>query len=192
MIKTKKLISGMFLTLCLVLSLVVLSTFNNNAAFAEEIENEGMELNLEFVGGGKLQASATAKQGYVYQYWIKTKLVTDESSNLANEQYIWQCLTDHDGSATKLIDVTANDVDQYGRYNVIVRIKEGSEIIDVIYRSYAKAGISEVRVNDETVNGEIIVSKNSVAKIQILSDSDVNQYSLYLRKYRYRLFQRNR
>jgi len=183
MIRTKKLLIAMLITAFMAAVMFLATNTGNSYASQDVIRPHNPAQALKLTTGfsdEKLQVSTTPNAGYTYQYWIKTKVVTDNSANLANEQYIWQLAREFDSTATAQITVTENEIDQNGKYNVIVRVKDGATLVDEIYGSYSAAGISEVKVNGKAVQGDMIISGSSTVNVEIISNSDnVVNYALY-------------
>lgn len=180
MIKTKKILLTMLITALTVF--VMLLTLSMGSTFADVIRphNPSQELQLELeLSGDKLTASATEIEGYTYQYWIKTKVATDNSPNLAGRQFIWQLVSEYGGSSSAELTVGPDNVDEYGRYSVIVRIMDGETLVDEIYGTYSPASISEIRANGKAIEGELIVSKSGTVDINIMSAGNIETYLLY-------------
>ena len=183
MVRTKKILITMLITALMAAVTFLAANTSNSYALNDVIRphkpTQAIELSMGY-NGGILQVSTTANSNYSYQYWIKTKVATDLSDNLANEQFIWQMVRGfNDGNETANLTVTDNNKEN-GKYHVIVRVKEGTKLIDEIYGSYRAIGISEVKVDDKAAQGEIIISRSSTAKIEIISHyENVASYSLY-------------
>ena len=141
-------------------------------------EDQGLTLDIDFAEG-KLQVSTTAVEGYEYQYWIKSRVTTDNSPNLSTRQYIWKMVKEFDSENTASITVTSDDIDENGKYNVIVRIKDDSGLVDEIYGAYAAAGISMITIDGRAVQDEVIIEKGSAVTIGIVSEAEVSKYALY-------------
>jgi hypothetical protein len=109
--------------------------------------NDGA-LNVSVLGGSA---------GYMYQYWIKTKVIADSSSDIT--QYIWQIYgAGFVSQSAVTIPVTKNEVDEAGKYNVIVRVKdsaEGSYIVDELYGAFSLAAVGQPEINSIEIFGKI-------------------------------------
>jgi len=181
MVRTKKFLITMLITALMASVMFFVANIGNTFAAPQDVIRQNpnaLELELDIVNG-KLQATTTANSAYEYQYWIKTKVQTDLSDNLANEQFTWQMVRGFNGDHVANLTVS-EDNKENGKYHVIVRVKEGATLIDDIYGSYAAAGISEVKVEDKAVHGDMIISRNSTVKVEIISHSaNISKYALY-------------
>lgn len=161
----------------------VIRPYNPPQQMGVSASYEVNQLNLSTTGG---------TQGYTYQYWIKTKVSTDislnldeEPLNLAYEQFIWQIARAYDDDPAAEISVGAHHIDAQGRYNVIVRVKSGSEVIEEIYRAFAPADIGQpvitgIKVNNTFVKDDyLVVQKGSVNVVVYANLIEDITYSLY-------------
>lgn len=157
--------------------------FGLNSAYASVLttdQDTSLTLNVTYSPNQLSVSVSNGGAGYQYQYWIKTKVVTDGSSNLGSSGYIWQMYGQGfvDDSAAQ-IAVGANDIDENDSYNVIVRVKDGSEIVAELYKSFALAdvgqpAISSIELFGETYKGDdLIVDKKSRGPTQLFEEQVV-------------------
>lgn len=150
-------------------------------------END-LSLNVAYqeAGGPKLNISVSGGEPeYKYQYWLKTKIMTDEEANLGGYRYVWQVRQGFTLDSTKAIPVTEDDVDEDGNYNVIVRVMDGDDkLVDELYGCYYPYSVGKMVISEISINGRkaiddyFVVNKDTIANIEVKSSIGGN-YSLY-------------
>ena len=119
-------------------------------------ENIGLSALVQEENGQK-NLSLTVNNGFTgfkYQYWIKTKVITDKYlSNLGKERYIWQMFEPYSNNPSSNTDVDENYLVN-GSYEVIVRVKyENENVVKDIHGSYLPEDIGQVKINTVSVDG---------------------------------------
>jgi hypothetical protein len=100
----------------------------------------------------------TVKAPYVssdttYQFWIKQKIRADgNTSNLGKEGFIWKLFAPYQSDCSASVDVSSGDYLKDEKYEIIVKIKNGSSIKE-IYRSFDPAEAGQVKITSLKING---------------------------------------
>jgi len=147
----------------------------------------GLTVAYSTENGGSLDIEVTGEgiTDYAYQYWLKTKVSTDSSGNLEDSRYIWQMVIGYEeGSSSENIPITADNLDQNDKYNVIVRVKDGDVVIEELYGAYAAGDIGKpvitfITVDDKAVyEDDVIVNKDEAVTINVFANiaSDIALY----------------
>ena len=144
-----------------------------------------LSLNVAYVGNDLVMNVEQGLARYEYQYWISTKVTTD-IGNLNDSQYIWKLAREFNNSASAIIlNIGQDAVDESGKYNVIVRVKDGGNIIEEIYGAYApsdigKPVISSISVNDFVVNDKLtVIGKGTDCVVKVNANIEGLEYSVY-------------
>lgn len=177
---------GLFILFCVTLSWTainssaeVIDPYGNGQEFALSAQYADGKLILETTGGGEGE--------YQYQYWIKKKVDTDSGDSSLKQQYIWQLVGEGfspANTAEVVIVYTEGEteynltdiyLDESGKFNVIVKIKDGSEVVDELYSAYApedvgKPIITLVEIDGRPVFDDYVVVKKSALDVKITSN----------------------
>jgi len=177
----------MFIFALSMLGVNALKMPNVNAAVIKPYPDNTMGLTVDYDRtDSELDITVTNGDGYQFQYWLKTKVATDNSGdpNKNKSQYIWQMVKGYlESSSSESIPVTADNLDEDERFNVIVRVKNGM-VIEELYGAYTLSDlgvpvISFIAVNDKGVyESDVIINKSEAVTIKIFSNIAVD-YALY-------------
>lgn len=117
-----------------------------------------LKLSVNYQGGNiTAQVDGDVNNAYQYQYWVKTKVKTD--NNTANEvsnQYIWQIVRSY-GSANSC-QIPADEIyrDANGSYNILARIKEGNKVIEELYGVYSPEALGQPLISQVKIDGKAV------------------------------------
>jgi alkaline phosphatase len=162
--------------------------YDEKDVFTPHKTEQNLKLNVTYderITGDKLIVSVSGGEaGNQYQYWIKTKIETDDTANFAKYRYIWHNRQFFTVNNVAEIDISENDIDESGKYNVFVRVSNGGRIIEELYGSYSSSSLGKIVITDISVNGRncfddyLIVNKNCIANILVKTNIGGN-YTLY-------------
>jgi hypothetical protein len=152
-------------------------------------EDGGLSLSVGYAGGYLTLTAPPGSDGY--QFWIKQKVPTDAGSSDVKEQFIWQLLgTGYSDSNTASVTVTEGEggnigtyLDEYGKFNAIVRIKDDGVLLGEVYGSYSKTeagmpAITGVSVNGKEYYGDYTVVSGEALDIMINGSLPGMSYSV--------------
>ena len=195
MFKTKKV--SIFLLITIVTALLSFAFLNSLDAFAAQgvvIRPHDSDLALEVTYDSVTESITVTTTGsglenYQYQFWIKTKVPTDNNNgNLVVNQYIWQVAQGFTSSEEADIVLTDDKKDNSEKYNIIVRVKKtiGGAIVDELFTSFSAQDIGKPVITGISINGNtvfedsVIVYRNSAVNIVTTANIDGLNYKLYL------------
>jgi len=158
MIKSKRVFIELLLFMIMALSLISFSgilsvkanvrTFDPLLPFAATVDYDDGELTVT--------VSGDETENYQYQYWIKTKVTTDSSPNLNSSRYIWKMEKGFSGDKTAVIEVDNNYLDEEYNYNVLVRVKDNSGIVDEILGTFTYENVGQPVISAISFDGNNI------------------------------------
>lgn len=145
-----------------------------------------MTLSLSYSDNTLTAEVLGGSESFVYQYWIKTKVDTDDEANLKNKQYIWKLARGYNLSATAPIPVNPNSLDEKGNYSIIARIKDSSEdFIAELYGVFSPTDLGQPLISLISVNGKavyndyLVVQKGNSLNVNVAANLQGLTYNLY-------------
>jgi hypothetical protein len=175
MIKTKT--KAFLLTMGMLIASLTMLLLSSAGTYAKIIkpDNVSEQLALSWQDG-KLKITAPENANYEYQFWIKKKVETGQIGGVTEYQYIWQIVGDGYSYVNNvLVDVAGEDdiyLDEAGKYNVIARIKSGTNIVAEMYKAIepietGKTMIVEILSEGSAIEGNKIVIDKTELDIAI-------------------------
>lgn len=124
---------------------------------------------------------------YEYQYWIKKSIVTDNTSNLGNQNYIWELAQSFTEETQKNINVSGGAYLINGNYEIIIRIKnENGQYLKEFFGSFSSEALNQAKINHISIGGRyneplyVFDKSEETAYIEITGNGAENTvYSLY-------------
>jgi len=130
---------------------------------------------------------AGATEGYTYQYWILKNVSVDNSTGIMAESQVrrmWMYIKGFSGT-TATITVNS-DYLVNGKYNIIVRVKEGNTILYNLFGVFSAADVNQLEINSVKVNGVSADRMLTINRADGLVEVQINtniitgvNYSLY-------------
>lgn len=158
----------------------------SNLTFKVNATGNLEQLNVSYNSAILTIALPNGTAGYQYQYWIKTRVETDNNvTNTVKNQYIWKMVQGFTTETTKSIGVNDNYLCDC-KYNIIVRIKDSNNnFIKEVHGVYSPEDVNQVNIESISVDGilgeEIYVvdKSNGNFQINIYGNTAVKTYSIY-------------
>lgn len=132
-----------------------------------------------------LTVNTNGDQTLEYQYWIRKKVITDNSNNLNKEQYIWHMFQPFGTSPSAGINVSSGDYLINDNYEVLVRVKDGTVIANELYGQFSPQLAGQVKINTVKINGEsnealyVVDKSQGDAYIEIFDSGVADNYKVY-------------
>jgi hypothetical protein len=146
-----------------------------------------LKLSIIYDNGSIVADTIGGLNNYQYQYWVKTKVPTDNnSSNVVKAQYIWQIFRNFNTTKEANLAIQESYRDENGKYNIMVRIKEGDTVIEELYGAYSAADLGQPLISQININGKgiddnlIVIYKGQDIDIKTIANMDSLNTFLYI------------
>ena len=182
MVKSKN--CSMIFLFALLALCVALNTLNQSYNVKAEPYQTEMSLATSCADNTLTVTVENGESEFQYQFWVKKKIDIDMGSDSIGKQYIWKMSREYLFVPSADIIINSTDFYDNDKIYVIVRVKEGSNIVKEIYGAYTKTDIflpdiKFVSVNNvQAIDQTIVVEKSGILEINITGNIAGLNYSL--------------